>query len=344
MRLYASYQQNTIVLVIICALYALEVLVGVIAGTIIVSSVEVMERPEGFPIPGCLLSRPKHPKLGVASWGIAVAVTCIYFLLILNKFARTITLFKPSNEAVPLTQLRRISPVIYYFLRDSVLYFLLVFSGNLMSLLFEIKLQDRALRNMSSTWLAAIYAVSVGTFPSTNIRFLNVYSFHQASRLILNTRRSVQRHKYGWALDPQGHPMTNETDTIELNSRETWADDAPLSPCSPQFAQTPRYARDAFGVRALSPWRDSVGSALPLPPRASPSLSGRARGSWSSFAILSLKRAMSPGSQTLAPGPAHSAWPQGGSSVDGRGSRMSPFPQDLMYVAPWIIFEREDGK
>lgn len=51
----------------------------------------------------------------------------MYFLLILYKFSRNISMRKTAgpSSAVPIWELQKISPVVFSFLRDSAFYFFL---------------------------------------------------------------------------------------------------------------------------------------------------------------------------------------------------------------------------
>ncbi|KAM5539693.1 hypothetical protein V8D89_006506 [Ganoderma adspersum] len=179
MRLYAAYQQSRLILVIIVSLYTAELAAGVVTATLIVTSLEVFERPAFMPFPGCLVNPPSHPELSIMAWSVALGTTCIYFLLILYKFANTISLRREGSSPakVSIWELGTISPLLYAFLRDSAFYFFLVFAGNFMNLLFEIIFQGRALSIMGTNWLSAIYSIS-------------------ASRVCLNTRESIQRRRF----------------------------------------------------------------------------------------------------------------------------------------------------
>ncbi|TBU36424.1 hypothetical protein BD309DRAFT_740202 [Dichomitus squalens] len=204
MRLYAAYKRSKLLLVIIALLYAAELAVrGVIltalsavadilvytgrsaTATAVATSVVAIERPSSFPIPGCLFTPPKYPRLSIAAWSVAMCASCIHFLLILHKFAGTISLTRQSTppNRVSIWELGSISPLVWSFVRDSAVYFFLVFAGNLVYLLFGVMFQRRALTVMSTSWLAAVYSIS-------------------ASRLCLNTRESLQR-------------QTSEDDTFE---------------------------------------------------------------------------------------------------------------------------------
>ncbi|TBU24305.1 hypothetical protein BD311DRAFT_810108 [Dichomitus squalens] len=206
MRLYAAYKRSKLLLVIIALLYAAELAIGVATATAVATSVVAIERPASFPIPGCLFTPPKYLRLSIAAWSVAMCASCIYFLLILHKFAGTISLTRQSTSPnrVSIWELGNISPLVWSFVRDSAVYFFLVFgeplrapplfltlnaipicdsAGNLVYLLFGVMFQRRALTVMSTSWLAAVYSIS-------------------ASRLCLNTRESLQR-------------QTSEDDTFE---------------------------------------------------------------------------------------------------------------------------------
>ncbi|KAI0705565.1 hypothetical protein C8Q76DRAFT_801310 [Earliella scabrosa] len=161
---------------LIGSLYATHVILGITTVSLVVKSLHIVE---GSPLPGCIVGPPEYISLFIAGWSFGLAATCIYFLLILFKFAHNVSLRReprPSN-AVPIAELQVISPLIYSFVRDSAFYFFLVFAGHLLNLCFEIMYQDRALISMSTVWLSAIYSIS-------------------ASRLCLNTRESLQRRRF----------------------------------------------------------------------------------------------------------------------------------------------------
>ncbi|KAI8972452.1 hypothetical protein BD414DRAFT_500383, partial [Trametes punicea] len=171
LRLYASYNRTKTILATIIFLFLSEFVAGITTAALVVSSLSVTPRPPNYPLPGCLFTAPKHVNLSTMVWAVAMSVTCVYFLLILYKFARNLSLRKPgeSSSAVPVWELQQISPLVYSFIRDSAFYFFLVFLGNLLNLLFEIVFAGRALIPMGTVWLMVIYAIS-------------------ASRLCLNTR------------------------------------------------------------------------------------------------------------------------------------------------------------
>nr|VWO99484.1 Cytochrome P450 monooxygenase CYP52X1 [Ganoderma boninense] len=146
------------------------------------------------------------------SWSIALGTTCIYFFLILYKFAHNLSLRREGSSPgkVSIWELGTLSPLLYAFLRDSAFYFLLVFAGNFMNLILEIMFQGRALSILGTNWLSAIYSIS-------------------ASRVCLNTRESIQRRRFemdtAWlgdmdvdALDtaiPGSHDQTNRRPDAE---------------------------------------------------------------------------------------------------------------------------------
>ncbi|KAI0364508.1 hypothetical protein BV20DRAFT_1125562 [Pilatotrama ljubarskyi] len=192
MRLYASYNRTKTILVTIVCLFLTEFVTGITTASLVVSSFSVTPRPADFPLPGCLFTPPKHVNLSTMVWAVAMSVTCVYFLLILYKFARNVSLrnVSGSSSTVPIWDLPRISPLVFSFLRDSAFYFFLVFLGNLLNLVFTIVFSGRALIPMGTIWLMVIYAIS-------------------ASRLCLNTRDSV----YG------NHLPAGWGDDIELDDR-----------------------------------------------------------------------------------------------------------------------------
>ncbi|KAI0330001.1 hypothetical protein GY45DRAFT_1371106 [Cubamyces sp. BRFM 1775] len=177
MRLYASYNRTKTILCTIVFLFSVEFVTGITTASFVVSSLSVTPRPPDFPLPGCLFTAPKHVNLSKMVWAVAMSVTCVYFLLILYKFARNLSLRKTgTSSSVPVWELQRISPVVFAFLRDSAFYFFLVFLGNLLNLVFEFIFAGRALIPMGTVWLMVIYGLS-------------------ASRLSLNTRDSVSRSR-----------------------------------------------------------------------------------------------------------------------------------------------------
>ncbi|KAI0357852.1 hypothetical protein OH77DRAFT_1519174 [Trametes cingulata] len=174
MRLYASYNRTKTILFTIIFLFMAEFVTGITTASLVVSSLSVTPRPPDFPLPGCLFTPPKHVNLSTMGGGYER----VYFLLILYKFARNVSLRKApgSSRTVPIWELPRISPLVFSFLRDSAFYFFLVFLGNTLNLVFEIVFAGRALIPMGTIWLMVIYALS-------------------ASRLCLNTRDAVYRNR-----------------------------------------------------------------------------------------------------------------------------------------------------
>ncbi|RPD69148.1 hypothetical protein L226DRAFT_598764 [Lentinus tigrinus ALCF2SS1-7] len=195
MRLYAAYQRSTTTILTRTTLHQ----IGTVTAALVVSSFHVVPRPPNYPLPGCIFTPPDHVHLSLMVWAVAMAVTCVYFLLILYKFARNISVRKntgPSN-VVPIWELQRISPVVFSFLRDSAFYFFLSIScivGNTMNLVFEIVFTGRAIIPMGTVWLMVIYALS-------------------ASRICLNTRGSLHHRRREYERESDWH------DIIELQDR-----------------------------------------------------------------------------------------------------------------------------
>ncbi|KAL7284556.1 hypothetical protein ACG7TL_001848 [Trametes sanguinea] len=194
LRLYASYNRTKTILFTIIFLFLSEFVTGITTASLVVSSLSVMPRPANYPLPGCLFTPPKHINLSKMVWAVAMSVTCVYFLLILYKFARNVSLRKNSGVpgTVPIWELGRVSPLVFAFLRDSAFYFFLVFLGNLLNLVFEIIFAGRALIPMGTIWLMVIYALS-------------------ACRLCLNTRDALYRTR--------DDPIHHWADDIELHQR-----------------------------------------------------------------------------------------------------------------------------
>ncbi|RDX44558.1 hypothetical protein OH76DRAFT_1486998 [Lentinus brumalis] len=272
MRLYASYQRSKLILVLICSFYAIQILFGTTTATLVLLSLKVVERPPGIPLPGCLVVPPQQDQLSTAAWAVAMFTTCVYFVLILNKFTYNVSLRRESRKAsqVSLFDLPTISPLIYSFLRDSAFYFFLVFAGNMMNLIFQILFPGRPLLSIGFFWLAAIYAVS-------------------ASRLCLNTRESLRHGSGGgdsdtcWFDDIELHdrPSTARTrhrirdvlplappqdskslgvtfaQSVSLQRSNTFESDRKLQvgrePHTPLSMET-RYSGDSYGLIAVAPW------------------------------------------------------------------------------------------
>ncbi|KAI0718531.1 hypothetical protein C8T65DRAFT_737180 [Cerioporus squamosus] len=190
--------------------------------------------------------------------GFAMFTTCSYFVLILSKFTYNVSLRREWRKAnqVPLFDLPTISPLIYSFLRDSAFYFFLVFAGNMMNLIFQLKFPGRPMLSIGTFWLAAIYAVS-------------------ASRLCLNTRESL-RHGPG-----EGDWDTIWFDDIELHERPSAAHASnrirevlPLAP--PRDCKSPMvtFAQGVSG-RQLSLQRDTFESDRKREPQTPVSIETR---------------------------------------------------------------------
>ncbi|KAH9937801.1 uncharacterized protein BXZ73DRAFT_100016 [Epithele typhae] len=241
MRLYAAYEGRKTMMVIITCLFLTELSVGIVTAALVVSSLRVTPRPENFPLPGCLFTSPKYTNLSVAVWAVAMSVTCVYFILILFKFAYSLSpQTSASSNAIAFWEMRRASPVVFLFLRDSAFYFFLVFIGNLLNLVFELIFAGRAIIPMGTVWLMVIYAVS-------------------AARLCLNTRGSLHhqqetRWTLAWATAAPEHDSdfssrsvssdrfvsgTAPPSEVELRTRSLRGD-------GPRFASASRTALSTF--------------------------------------------------------------------------------------------------
>ncbi|KAI0705570.1 hypothetical protein C8Q76DRAFT_172504 [Earliella scabrosa] len=171
MRLWAAYQRSTTILIMIIFLFLAEFVTGIVVASLVVSSLHVTPRTPNFPIPGCLFTPPKHVNLSLMVWAVAMAVTLVYFVLILYKFARNLSLRRNvTSHGVPIWELHRMSPMVFLFLRDSAFYFFLVFIGNSLNLVFEIIFAGRAIIPMGTVWLMVIYALSARLSPHRAIR------------------------------------------------------------------------------------------------------------------------------------------------------------------------------
>ncbi|KAI0753242.1 hypothetical protein C8Q80DRAFT_502068 [Daedaleopsis nitida] len=185
MRLYASYAQSKPILAFIIVMYGVQVVIGITTAAITVASLKFEEQSPDSPLTGCIVTNPGHKGLFITGWTLALCAATIYFVLILFKFMHNIALTRKSarSNAVPIQDLRSVSPLIYSFVRDSAGYFFMVFAGHLMNLIFEIVYSDRALIGIGPISLSAIYAVA-------------------ASRLCLSTRESLQSRRFecetGW--------------------------------------------------------------------------------------------------------------------------------------------------
>ncbi|KAI0767224.1 hypothetical protein C8Q74DRAFT_1370047 [Fomes fomentarius] len=263
MRLYASYQRNKLIMTFVGLVYAIQIIVGTVTGTLIMSRIRVLDPIPQIPLPGCRVTAPTFPVLSILSWIIALLSACLYFVLVLLKFTHNISLRREAGTAssVPIYELQTISPLIYSFLRDSAFYFFLVFAGNAINLAFVLMYRDRPLIMVGTIWLGAMYAIS-------------------ASRLCLNTREELQRRRYqcdtGWFDDIELHdqftspslasdPHTRSGPAIVFQSgvgkvslqRNTFESESRREPPSPAFDSSGKCSRtsvDNYELMAVAPW------------------------------------------------------------------------------------------
>ncbi|KAH9941517.1 hypothetical protein B0H21DRAFT_543831 [Amylocystis lapponica] len=174
MRIYASYGKSHLILVLIGALYFGEFVLAFVADRLEVGSTFTIPRPTNYPIPGCLASLPQYTHLALASWIYSMVVACVYFALTMFKFAQNV-MFAIRNSPksfLSLGEFKKLTPILFLFVRDGALYFLAVLLCDVINLVFIAGVSNSPIEQMGTAWMMATYAVA-------------------SSRLCLNLRSSL---------------------------------------------------------------------------------------------------------------------------------------------------------
>ncbi|OBZ71448.1 hypothetical protein A0H81_08511 [Grifola frondosa] len=172
----------------------------------------------GFPIPGCIGTANTGGRLSLKIWITVMTVACAFsttrvifvvftfvqpcifhiavnFLLILYKFLRGVSFVDHGiTSNVQFKDLRKLSPLMFVFVRDAAFYFLVVFAANLLNLLCALYFPQRALEQVGAVWLTAVYSIT-------------------SSRVCLSLRDFASNDVVG-----------DEDDGLELDNRSTMPD------------------------------------------------------------------------------------------------------------------------
>ncbi|EMD37103.1 hypothetical protein CERSUDRAFT_84142 [Gelatoporia subvermispora B] len=178
-RVYAAYGRRLQMLVFLLFLFCSENITTCIIVGLEVKSVVISPRTPEYPLPGCVTSLPRHINLTLVSWIINLIVSAIFFLLIMAQFLlspdmRTIL---GSAGARGIWEFKKLAPIIFLFMRDGTLYFLMVATAGAVNLVFIVVLAGRPIQEVGLSWLMATYAIA-------------------SSRLYLNLRGSLTQPLY----------------------------------------------------------------------------------------------------------------------------------------------------
>ncbi|TFK89527.1 hypothetical protein K466DRAFT_545096 [Polyporus arcularius HHB13444] len=167
LRLWASYERNKKVLVLIAFCFLAELTSSITVGTIEARTISVMPRPPSFPraLPGCytLAKVPLRNTLG--AWIVNCSVATVFFILMLYRFftSESFRLELSNVKGNPLAkwfELRHFSPLLYLLLRDGIVYFAMIFFVNALNMALSIRMEGRALEGMGIAWTIAVASVA----------------------------------------------------------------------------------------------------------------------------------------------------------------------------------------
>ncbi|OCH92795.1 hypothetical protein OBBRIDRAFT_886031 [Obba rivulosa] len=173
-RIYAAYGRSIKMLAFLLFIFCSENIITCVIVGLEVKGVVVSPRTPGYPLPGCVTSLPPHINRTLVSWIINLVVSTIFFVLIMAQF-----LLGGEMKAIlrgagtrSIWEFRKLAPIIFLFLRDGTLYFLMVATAGALNLVFIVVLAGRPIQEVGLSWLMATYAIA-------------------SSRLYLNLRGSL---------------------------------------------------------------------------------------------------------------------------------------------------------
>ncbi|KAL0952915.1 hypothetical protein HGRIS_007130 [Hohenbuehelia grisea] len=92
-----------------------------------ISQTPVMDRPPGFPLPGCLATVPPNADKALIGWIVALIATFSYFFLTFRKFMLFAMQLNVGDHRQTnlqtLASLKRLAPTMHLFFRDGAFYF-----------------------------------------------------------------------------------------------------------------------------------------------------------------------------------------------------------------------------
>ncbi|KAF8492477.1 hypothetical protein JB92DRAFT_3100329 [Gautieria morchelliformis] len=182
-RVFVIYCRNTRVGVFLFAVWITEVV------TIVVLVIFAVKEEAPFPapvqpglIPSCLNLTPPKYKYALPCWGICSLFQVVYITMTLVKMREFLRGFGFS-----------MIPVLGVLFRDGLAYFLIIFSANMVNLMFD-KFALQQLATIGGSWLITVASITV-------------------CRLVLNVRRAAKT-----PLGPQTAPP-NKSDVDPRDSQ-----------------------------------------------------------------------------------------------------------------------------
>ncbi|OCH85646.1 hypothetical protein OBBRIDRAFT_838790 [Obba rivulosa] len=169
-------QLSVLVLFALLGLWLAEVSIVWTFTFLNVSATHITHPPPGYPLPGCVSnSTPaKFVHLDIAAWVAGSFVSLCFFILVVVKFLQNLEydFSWRSIKTMNVFELQRLAPVLVMFMRDGILYFLLILTCNIVELFMTCVLANRPSSECAMGWFIASYGVA-------------------SSRLYLNLRESV---------------------------------------------------------------------------------------------------------------------------------------------------------
>ncbi|KAF8527217.1 hypothetical protein JB92DRAFT_2867736 [Gautieria morchelliformis] len=149
MRVFVLYSRNTRVGVFLFAVWITEVV------TIVVLVIFAVKEEALFPapvqpglIPSCLNLTPPKYKYALSCWGICSFFQVVYITMTLVKMREFLRGFGFS-----------MSPILGVLFRDGLAYFLIIFSANMVNLMFD-KLALQQLATIGGSWLITVASIT----------------------------------------------------------------------------------------------------------------------------------------------------------------------------------------
>jgi len=173
-RIYAAYGRSLKMLAFLLFLFCSENITTCVIVGLEIKSVAVSPRTPGYPLPGCVTSVPSHINRTLVSWILNLVISATFFVLIMGQFIFSFemrTILKGTGVR-SVWEFRKLAPIIFLFLRDGTLYFLMVATAGALNLVFIVVLAGRPIQEVGLSWLIATYAIA-------------------SSRLYLNLRGSL---------------------------------------------------------------------------------------------------------------------------------------------------------
>ncbi|TBU63411.1 hypothetical protein BD310DRAFT_578180 [Dichomitus squalens] len=184
LRIWIAYGKSKKILAFVLVCYIAEIASSLAIGIVEGRHLIVLQRPSGFPLPGCFTTATVSLKNTLPAWVVTCATSTSYLVLMIHQFVNSHA-FKAELIRVrrdPLGewfQLHKLSPLVYLLVTDGLLYFAMMFSASTLNMAITIHFNRREIQATGVPVILAVSSIS-------------------ASRLTLNLRgvTALQREKF----------------------------------------------------------------------------------------------------------------------------------------------------